>query len=172
MVGVTFVGFDEKHVTCCLRESERHAWCSGRGVFLDPGEPCFESYLRSLMSLRISTLNYRAVLPCWCCAVFIVSQITNLWNSQSITVRTATSISYLHSDHHIRSSITTEAWGFQDVSCGSSRITSHSRLEYCNSLLASGTSVSSSAHLQLFQNTFARVDTQQFPFSRITPITV
>ena len=63
---------------------------------------------------------------------------------------------------HIRSSLTTEA-----PKTTASAIVG-SRLDYCNSLLA-GTSVSNLAHLQLVQNTLARVVAKKSRFDHITP---
>ena len=64
---------------------------------------------------------------------------------------------------HIRASLTTEA------SKTIAAAIVGSRLDFCNSLLA-GTSVSNLTHLQLVQNTLARVVVQKPRFCRITPV--
>ena len=73
--------------------------------------------------------------------------------------------SYFHirALRHIRPSLTTEACKTIAAAIVGSR------LDYCNSLLA-GTSVSNLAHLQLVQNTLARVVTEKSRFCHITPV--
>ena len=65
---------------------------------------------------------------------------------------------------HIQASLTTEASKTIAAAIVSSR------LDFCNSQLLAGTSVSILTRLQLVQNTFARVVAQKPRFCRITPV--
>ena len=85
--------------------------------------------------------------------------------SLDIQVSETCEASYFHirALRHIRSSLTTKACKTVAAAIVGSR------LDYCNSLLAS-TSVSNLVRLQLVQNTLARVVAQKSRFCHITPI--